>query len=71
MGIEQIQTAIHEGIPFEIETAAGCRFTVTSPERIVVVPGRGAIVLVTEDDLVHVIPFLTMTSLTYLKPEAS
>lgn len=68
MRIEEIRAAMNEGIPFEIETAAGRKFVVTDRERIIIAPGRGAAIILTEDELVHIVPFLTMTSLAYLYP---
>jgi hypothetical protein len=70
MRIEQIETALREDVPFEIATASGEKFQVTAKEKVIVADKRGAIVLMTDDDLVHVIPFLTMTSLTYLRPKS-
>jgi hypothetical protein len=71
MRIEQLQTAIREEIPFEIATASGDKFRVTDRNKVIIAEGRGAMVLVTDDDLVDVIPFLTMTNLTYLKADGS
>jgi hypothetical protein len=68
MRIDQIQTALKEGVPFEIATAAGDKFRVNDAAHLWIAPERGAVVLMTDDELVHIIPFLTMTSLTYLKP---
>jgi len=67
MRIDQIQTALNEGTPFEITTAAGDKFRVSDKSRLWISPARGAAVLMTDDELVHIVPFLTMTSLTYLK----
>lgn len=69
MRIEQIETALNEGIPFEITTAAGDKFRVTDRSRLWIARERGAAVMMTDDELVHIVPFLTMTSLTYLRPE--
>jgi len=66
MRIEQLETAKREGIPLRITTAGGERFTVTTPERLIIMPNYGAAFVITDDDLVHVVPFMTMTSLTYL-----
>lgn len=69
MRINQIEAALNEGVPFEITTAAGDRFRVTDKSRLWIARERGAAVVMTDDELVHIIPFLTMTSLTYLKPQ--
>jgi hypothetical protein len=68
MRIDQIETALREGVPFEITTAAGDKFRVNDQSRLWVARERGAVVIMTDDELVHIVPFLTMTSLTYLRP---
>ena len=67
MRVEQIETALKEGLPFEIATAGGDKFRVNEANQVAFVRHGGAVSIVTDDDLVHVVPFLTMTSLTYLK----
>ena len=69
MRIEQIETALNEGVPFEITTAARDRFRVNDKSRLWIARQRGAVFVMTDDELVHVITFLTMTSLNYLKPQ--
>ena len=66
MRIEQIRLALSEGLPFEIATAAGDKFRVEARENMAIREKSGAVSLITEDGLVHVIPLFTMTSLTYL-----
>ena len=63
---DQIQTAIREGIPFEIKMADGAKYRVRKPHQVAV--GRTSVVVFDEKDLAHILPMLTMTGLTYLKP---
>jgi hypothetical protein len=63
---DQIQTAIVEGIPFEIKMADGAKYKVR--ERYQVALGRTSVVVFDDRDLAHVLPLLTMTGITYLKP---
>jgi hypothetical protein len=63
---DQIQTAIAEGIPFEIKMADGARYRVR--ERYQVALGRTSVVVFDDRDLAHILPLLTMTGITYLKP---
>jgi hypothetical protein len=65
---DQIQTAIKEGIPFEIRMADGARYKVR--ERYLVAVGRTSIVVFDDHDLAHILPLLTMTGISYLKPNA-
>jgi hypothetical protein len=69
MRIEQIETAKREGMPLQITTAGGEKFRVQNPEHLIIMPKYGAVFLITDDELVHVVPLLTMTSLTYLPKE--
>jgi len=62
---DQIQTAINEGIPFEIRMADGARYKVR--ERYHVAVGRTSVVVFDKKDLAHILPLLTMTGLTYLR----
>lgn len=61
----QIQTAINEGIPFEIRMADGVRYRVK--ERYQVAVGKTSVVVFDEKDLAHILPMLTMTGITYLR----
>jgi len=65
---DQIQTAIKEGIPFEIKMADGAKYRVR--ERYQVAVGRTSVVVFDDKDLAHILPLLTMTGITYLKPDA-
>lgn len=65
MNREQIETAIREGIPFEIRMADGARYAVREPAQIAL--GRSSVAVFDERDRVHVLPLLTMTGITYLK----
>lgn len=62
---DQIQTAIHEGIPFLIKMADGENYEVEDRNRVAL--GKTSVIVVGEDDMPHILPLLTMTSLTYLK----
>ena len=65
---DQMQTAINEGIPFEIRMADGARYKVQ--ERYQVAVGRTSVVVFDDKDLAHILPLLTMTGITYLKRNA-
>jgi hypothetical protein len=62
---DRIQTAIKEGIPFEIRTAGGARYKVREQYQIAV--GRSSVVIFDHKDLAHILPLLTMTGISYLK----
>jgi hypothetical protein len=64
---DQIQTAIKEGLPFLIRMADGERYKVTDSYRIAL--GRTFVIVVGDDDLPHILPLLTMTGISYLKPQ--
>jgi hypothetical protein len=61
----QIQTAINEGIPFEIRMADGVRYRVR--ERYQVAVGKTSVVVFDDKDLAHILPMLTMTGITSVK----
>ena len=61
---EQIKKAKRDGIPFALHMADGKSYTIRSQEDIVV---RKTRVVFFEGELVHVLPLLTVTGLTYLK----
>ena len=63
---DTIQTAIEEGIPFLIKMADGEKYKVADRYRIAL--GRTTVIVVGKDDMPHVLPLLTMTGLSYLKP---
>lgn len=62
---DQIQTAINEGLPFEIRMADGTKYRVR--ERYQVAVGRTSVVVFDDKDLAHILPMLTMTGITYLR----
>jgi hypothetical protein len=62
---DQIQTAINEGLPFEIRMADGAKYTVREQYQVAV--GRTSVAVFDDKDLAHILPLLTMTGITYLK----
>ena len=62
---DQIQTAIREGIPFEIKMADGAKYRVRQQHQVAV--GRTSVGVFDEKDLAHILPMLTMSGITYLK----
>ena len=66
MRLEQINLAIREGLPFEITTAGGDNFRINNAHQLAYAAGSGAVFIVTEDGLAHIVPLLTMTSINYL-----
>jgi hypothetical protein len=63
---DHIQTAIKEGIPFLIKMADGEKYQVTDPYQIAL--GKSNVIVVGKDDMPHILPLLTMTGISYLKP---
>ena len=63
---DKIQTAINEGIPFLIKMADGEKYEVTDRYRIAL--GRTTVIVAGKNDMPHVLPLLTMTGISYLKP---
>ena len=63
---DQIETAIKEGIPFLIRMADGEKYEVPEAYRIAL--GRTNVIVVGDNDMPHVLPLLTMTGISYLKP---
>ena len=63
---DHIQTAIKEGIPFLIKMADGEKYEVTDPYQIAL--GKSNVIVVGKDDMPHILPLLTMTGISYLKP---
>jgi hypothetical protein len=61
-----MQIAIDEGIPFLIKMADGEKYKVT--DRFKVALGRAHVVVLDKLDMPHVLPLLTMTGISYLKP---
>ena len=62
---DQIQTAINEGVPFEIRMADGEKYRVK--ERYQVAVGKTSVAVFDHKDLAHILPMLTITGITYLK----
>lgn len=63
---DQILTAIKDGIPFEIRMADGARYKVREEYQVAV--GRTSVVVFDDKDLAHILPLLTMTGFSYLRP---
>jgi hypothetical protein len=68
MSRDKIETAIREGIPFVIKMADGEKYEVTDRLRIAL--GQTTIIIVGNDDMPHILPLLTVTGISYLKPSA-
>ncbi len=64
---DQVQTAMNEGIPFMIKMADGEKYEVTDRYRVAL--GRTTVIVVGADDMPHILPLLTMTGISYLKPK--
>ena len=65
---DQVETAINEGIPFEIKMADGAKYRVRKRYQLAV--GKTAVLIFDDRDLAHILPLLTMTGITYLKADA-
>ncbi len=63
---DKIQTAINGGIPFLIRMADGEKYEVADRYRIAL--GKTTVIVVGKNDMPHVLPLLTMTGISYLKP---
>jgi hypothetical protein len=63
---DHVIRAVKEGIPFVIKMADGERYTVTDESRLAV--GKTIVIVIDDDDLPHLLPLLTMTGLSYLRP---
>ena len=64
---DHVLTAIKEGIPFLIKMADGEKYEVSESYRIAL--GRTTVIVVGKDDMPHILPLLTMTGISYLKPK--
>lgn len=64
---DHVQTAIKEGLPFLIKMADGERYEVTSPYQIAL--RKTTVIVVGKDDMPHILPLLTKTGISYLKPK--
>jgi hypothetical protein len=67
MSRDKIETAIREGIPFVIKLADGEKYEVTDRLRIAL-GQTSVIIIVGNDDMPHILPLLTVTGISYLKP---
>jgi hypothetical protein len=63
---DRVQVAVQEGIPFVIRMADGEKYEVTDSYKIAL--GKTYVGVVDKHDLPHVLPLLTMTGISYLKP---
>jgi hypothetical protein len=63
---DQLETAIREGLPFVIRMADGEKYEVANRYQIAL--GKTTVIIVGEDDMPHILPLLTMTGISYLKP---
>lgn len=63
---DKVETAVKEGIPFLIRMADGEKYEVSSQFKIAI--GKSHVVIIDREDLPHVLPLLTMTGISYLKP---
>ncbi len=68
MTTDQVQTAIREGVPFLIKMADGEKYEVTDRYKIAL--GKTSVIVVGEDDMPHILPLLTVTGISYLKPKS-
>ncbi len=64
---DKIETAIREGVPFVIKMADGEKYEVSDRYRVAL--GKTTVIIVGDDDMPHVLPLLTMTGISYLKPK--
>ena len=64
---DKIQTAINEGIPFLIRMADGEKYEVMDRYRVAL--GKTSVIVVGDNDMPHILPLLTMTGISYLKPK--
>ncbi len=62
---DQIETAIREGIPFQIKMADGRVYEVA--QRYQIALGRTSVIVVGKDDMPHILPLLTMTGISYIR----
>ena len=66
---DRVQTVIDEGIPFLIRMADGEKYKVSDRYRVAL--GKTTVIVVGNDDMPHILPLLTMTGISYLKPAKS
>ena len=63
---DKIQTAINQGIPFLIRMADGEKYEVADRHQVAL--GKTTVIVVGKNDMPQVLPLLTMTGISYLKP---
>jgi hypothetical protein len=63
---EHVMRAVKEGIPFMIKMADGEKYTVDDETKVAI--GQTTVVVMDDHDLPHLLPLLTMTGLSYLRP---
>ena len=63
----QIETALREGVPFAVHMADGKTYEVQQEFQLSL--GKTVVTIMGEDDMPHVLPLLTMTGISYLKPD--
>jgi len=66
---DRMEIAINEGIPFLIKMADGEKYEVT--DRLKIAMGSAHVVVLGKHDMPHILPLLTMTGISYLKPKSS
>lgn len=69
MNIDQIDEAVHRGVPFRLKVADGDEFRVPHSDYIFVPPKSSAkrtyVIVHNDEGFASVLPLLTITSLTY------
>ncbi len=65
MDRSQIDAAMKSGRPFTIRTADGMEFLVPTRDHILVSPKGTFVQIVDDEERIHSIPLLTMTSVAY------
>ena len=66
---DHVIRAVDEGLPFEINMADGKSYRVDDRYRISV--GKTTVIVLDDKDLPHLLPLLTMTGISYLKPNGA
>ena len=65
MRMNEIETAIREGIPFVIKMADGEKHKVSDRYKIAL--GNSYVIVIGADTAPHILPLLTMTGISYLR----
>jgi hypothetical protein len=66
---DHVIMAVDEGVPFQINMADGKSYLVADRYRVSV--GKTTVVVMDDRDLPHLLPLLTMTGISYLKPNGA